>query len=105
MKNIRAYNNIFSMTSFGGKVDEDVNRMDGPYVFKVFGQVCHWIGAFDVVDEKGPKFLQLYIVDTDHELHNRLSAFRNNENNSLDPTIVQTLIDILTAHNEYVKDF
>ncbi|CAI9259461.1 unnamed protein product [Lactuca saligna] len=105
IKNIRAYNSMFSMTSFGGKVDDTVNRADGPYVFKVSGQVCHWIGAFDVVDEKGPKFLQLYIVDTDHELHNRLSAFPKNENGCLDSTIVEALMDLFTAHNEYVRTF
>lgn len=53
MKNIRGYNNMFSMTSFGGKVDEDINKTVGPYVFKVSGQVCHWIGVFGVVDKKG----------------------------------------------------
>lgn len=57
MKDIRGYNNMFSMTSFEGKVDDDINRTDGPYVFKISDQVCHWIGAFGVVHEKGSKVL------------------------------------------------
>lgn len=96
---------MFSMTSFGGKVDGDINRTVGPYVFKVSCQICHWIGAFGVVDEKGPNFLQLYMVDTEHELRHRLSAFRNTDSQSFDPTIVQILMDIFTAYNEYVRTF
>lgn len=57
MKDIRGYNNMFSMTSFEGKVDDDINRTDGPYVFKISDQVCHWICAFGVVHEKGSKVL------------------------------------------------
>ncbi|KAL3620579.1 hypothetical protein CASFOL_035491 [Castilleja foliolosa] len=45
MENIRAYNNMFSMTSFGARVDDAVNDGRGPYVFKVSGQVSHWIGS------------------------------------------------------------
>ncbi|CAI9290402.1 unnamed protein product [Lactuca saligna] len=34
MRNIRAYNSMFSMTSFGATVDDEVNHGRGPYVFK-----------------------------------------------------------------------
>uniref|UniRef100_A0A251RNC2 Uncharacterized protein n=1 Tax=Helianthus annuus TaxID=4232 RepID=A0A251RNC2_HELAN len=33
MTNIHAYNVMFSMTSFGANVDEDVNYGSGPYVY------------------------------------------------------------------------
>ncbi|GKD69888.1 retrovirus-related pol polyprotein LINE-1, partial [Tanacetum coccineum] len=39
MKNIRAYNQMFAMTSFGAKIDESINRGGGPYVFKLSVQV------------------------------------------------------------------
>ncbi|GKE57298.1 hypothetical protein Tco_1496483, partial [Tanacetum coccineum] len=45
MENIRAYNQMFAMTSFGAKVDDSINRGRGPYVFKVSGQIYHWIGS------------------------------------------------------------
>ncbi|GKC45331.1 hypothetical protein Tco_1063053, partial [Tanacetum coccineum] len=45
MENIRAYNQMFAMTSFGAKIDESINAGKGPYVFKVSGQVYHWIGS------------------------------------------------------------
>lgn len=39
--NIRSYNLMFSMTSFGATVDESINQGSGPYVFSIAGQVCH----------------------------------------------------------------
>ncbi|GJV36121.1 helitron helicase-like domain-containing protein [Tanacetum coccineum] len=45
MDHIRAYNQMFAMTSFGAKVDDSVNNGKGPYVFKVSGQIYHWIGS------------------------------------------------------------
>nr|GEU85361.1 DNA helicase [Tanacetum cinerariifolium] len=43
-ENIRAYNQMFAMTSFGACIDNYVNRRRGPYVFKISGQIYHWIG-------------------------------------------------------------
>ncbi|PWA57253.1 hypothetical protein CTI12_AA410420 [Artemisia annua] len=37
MQNIRAYNQMFAMTSFGAKIDNTVNQRRGSYVFKVSG--------------------------------------------------------------------
>ncbi|CAI9300097.1 unnamed protein product [Lactuca saligna] len=37
LRDIRAYNNMFAMTSFGANVDEEINDGRGPYVFKVSG--------------------------------------------------------------------
>ncbi|GJY50997.1 DNA helicase [Tanacetum coccineum] len=68
LQNIRAYNQMFAMTSFGAKIDESINAGRGPYVFKVSGQVYHWIGSMCPPVGEAPKFLQLYIYDTDNEL-------------------------------------
>ncbi|GJV89431.1 hypothetical protein Tco_1533369 [Tanacetum coccineum] len=37
MEHIRAYNQMFAMTSFGAKIDHSVNKGRGPYVFKISG--------------------------------------------------------------------
>ena len=68
MKDIRAYNSMFSMTSFGANVDHAVNEDRGPYVFKISGQISHTIGSLSPDPVKGPRFLQLYLFDTDHEV-------------------------------------
>nr|GFA25969.1 helitron helicase-like domain-containing protein [Tanacetum cinerariifolium] len=75
MDNIRAYNQMFSMTSFGVKIDESINDGRGPYVFKVSGQVYHWIRSLCPPPGESPRFLQLYIYDTNHEVENRMRHF------------------------------
>ncbi|GJU50156.1 DNA helicase [Tanacetum coccineum] len=35
LENIRAYNQMFSMTSLGARVDESINNGRGPYMFKI----------------------------------------------------------------------
>ncbi|GJV18819.1 DNA helicase [Tanacetum coccineum] len=56
MENIRAYNQMFAMTSFGAKIDESINTGRGPYIFKVSGPVYHWIGSLCPLREKHQDF-------------------------------------------------
>nr|GFA31219.1 helitron helicase-like domain-containing protein [Tanacetum cinerariifolium] len=56
MEHIRAYNQMFAMTSFGAKVDDWVNKGRGPYVFKVSGQIYHWIGSLCPEEGHDPRF-------------------------------------------------
>ncbi|XP_023739280.1 uncharacterized protein LOC111887346 isoform X2 [Lactuca sativa] len=105
IQSIRAYNIMFSMTSLAAVVDKEINKGSGPSVFKVSGQISHWIGSLCPEDGKGPRFLQLYIVDTEHELSNRLRAFDDPSKPALDERVIATLIRELTLHNEYVRTF
>ncbi|CAI9290023.1 unnamed protein product [Lactuca saligna] len=104
LKDIIAYNSMFSMTSFGANIDKSVNDNRGPYVFKI-GQICHRIGSLSPDPTKGPRFLQLYLFDTENEVQNRLRAFGGPTGTDLDPNIVQYLVTFLGANNEYVKTF
>ncbi|KAL3628077.1 hypothetical protein CASFOL_028179 [Castilleja foliolosa] len=105
MDNVRAYNNMFSMTSFGARVDDAVNDGQGPYVFKVSGQVSHWIGSICPPDNECPRFLQLYIYDTENEVPNRMRFFGSSDNRSLSPNIVRCLSDTLKSCNEFARLF
>ncbi|KAJ9555986.1 hypothetical protein OSB04_010600 [Centaurea solstitialis] len=105
MENIRAYNQIFAMTSFGAKVDDSINNGSGPFVFKVEGQIFHWMGSLCPLEDDNPRFLQMYIYDTENEIHNRLRHFRKANYEDLDPEIVKLLIRLLDNHNELVKLF
>nr|GEU77111.1 DNA helicase [Tanacetum cinerariifolium] len=89
MENIRAYNQMFAMTSFEAKVDESINVGRGSYVFKVSGQIYHWIGSLCPPAGERPRFLQLYIYDTDKEVHNRMDHFGGIDNSQLEPGIVE----------------
>jgi hypothetical protein len=74
--NIRSYNNMFSFTSMGGKIDSGKDDGPGPPHFVVSGQNYRRLGSLIPSDGGRPKFAQLYIYDTDNEISNRLSHFR-----------------------------
>ncbi|GJS83511.1 DNA helicase [Tanacetum coccineum] len=95
---------MFSMTSLGANVDESINNGRGPYVFKISGQLYHWIGSLCPADGEPPRFLQLYIYDTDNEVDNRLTHF-GGDNSVLRRDIVEGLIDLLDSHNALVQLF
>ena len=73
-------------------------------MFKISGQICHWIGGLCPIDDKDPRFLQLYIFDTENEVANRLNHFHSSDR-ILRPDIVQNLIRLLDDSNELVRIF
>ncbi|XP_074318232.1 uncharacterized protein LOC141655028 [Silene latifolia] len=75
-ENIRAYNSMFSFTSMSGKIDHSINQGRGPYTFRMGGQNCHRIGTLVPTGDARPKFCQLYICDTEEEVHNRKNVIR-----------------------------
>ncbi|XP_076901564.1 uncharacterized protein LOC143556009 [Bidens hawaiensis] len=93
------------MTSFGAKVDNSVNRGPGPYVFKIAGQVHHWLGSLCPPADARPRFLQMYVYDTDNEISNRLHAFSNETHSELNAETVSLILRILESCNELVKLF
>ncbi|GJT37939.1 hypothetical protein Tco_0937804 [Tanacetum coccineum] len=95
---------MFSMTSLGANIDESINNGRGLYVFKISGQLYHWIGSLCPADGEPPRFLQLYIYDTDNKVDNRLSHYRG-DNSVLRRDIVEGLIDLLDTHNALVQLF
>ncbi|KAK9056547.1 hypothetical protein SSX86_023909 [Deinandra increscens subsp. villosa] len=105
IENVRAYNSMFAMTSFGAEIDNSVNDGRGPPVFKVGGQVSHWLGSLCPAADKAPSFLQLYIYDTANEVSNRLSHFSPQKKRQLLPSVVNTLIEILNGCNSLVRLF
>ncbi|XP_071718258.1 uncharacterized protein [Rutidosis leptorrhynchoides] len=105
LENIRVYNQMFSMTSFGAKVDDSINTGRSPYVFRISGQIYHWIGSMCPSEGEPPRFLQMYVYDTEHEVENRLSHFGRIADERLSADIVTTLITVLDEHNHLVKLF
>lgn len=59
LDNIRAYNQMSSMTSSGVPVDESINHGRGPYVFKVSCQIFHWIGTLCPTEGHPPRIIYL----------------------------------------------
>ena len=75
-KNMRPYNMAFSFTSLGGKVERSVQKGIGPSMFQLQGENYHLMGSLQPHDGNEAKFGQLYIVDTEHEVENRVNCLR-----------------------------
>nr|GEY73200.1 helitron helicase-like domain-containing protein [Tanacetum cinerariifolium] len=45
---------MFNMASLGAHVDEYVNNGRGPYVFKIFDQLYHWLGSLCPAEGEPP---------------------------------------------------
>lgn len=52
---------------------------------------------------QSPKFCQLYIYDTENEVHNRIDAV--NDTDQLDPEITESLLQMLDEHNGLARGF
>nr|GEU52391.1 uncharacterized protein [Tanacetum cinerariifolium] len=65
--NIRVYNNMFSFTLFGAKIDNSINTGRAPYTFRINGQNYHRMGSLLPAEGMPSKFAQLYFFDTQNE--------------------------------------
>jgi hypothetical protein len=91
----------------GGNIDKNINRGQGPYVFRINGQIHHRIGSLLPKQDDDPKFAELYIFDTKNEIENRIRALNkeDNEINDINPSIVEELRKMLDQYNPLVKVF
>jgi len=107
LQKIRQYNSMFAFTSMGGNIDKTINQGEGPYVFRVNGQIHHHIGSLLPEPNKIPKFAELYIFNTKNEIENRLRALTKEEldRHDLNPAIIKGLQEMLDQHNPLVKIF
>ncbi|GAU50427.1 hypothetical protein TSUD_300270 [Trifolium subterraneum] len=103
---IWSYNNMFSFTSLGGKIDSGVDAGPGPPHFTISGQNYHRLGSLIPNEGHPPKFSQLYIYDTQNEISNRLSHFRAlDSQNPIDPLLAQEILSVMDDYNKLVQIF
>ncbi|XP_072066853.1 uncharacterized protein [Arachis hypogaea] len=103
--NIRSYNSMFQFTSMGAKIDRGINASRGPPTFILCGENYHLIGSLIPPEGNIAKFAQLYIVDSQNEVRNRMSAIRGEDNKNIDEDIVRDLKKMLDEKNVLVKAF
>ena len=75
-QSIRTDNMMFAFTSASIKFDKTISHSRGPPTIKIQGQPCHMIGSLLPMPRKEPKFAQLYIYETENEVHNRINTVR-----------------------------
>ncbi|GKV14785.1 hypothetical protein SLEP1_g25605 [Rubroshorea leprosula] len=86
------------------KIKKD--RRQGPFRFKLCGQCCHRIGSLLPPEGQNPTFAQLYVFDTDNEVHNRLNvANTSTDDDPLNKEIVEDLIKMFDECNKLVQVF
>lgn len=102
---IRQYNSMFAFTSMGGNIVKNINKGNGPYVFRINGQIHHRIGSLLPRPNSVPKFAKLYVYDTKNEIENRIQALtkQDSEEHDLNLYIIEKLEDLLDEHNPLVK--
>jgi len=98
---------MFAFTSMGGNIDKTINKGEGPYVFRINGQIHHRIGSLLPKPNKIPKFVELYIFDTKNEIENRIRALSKEDpyGTDLNPAIMEGLQKRLDECNPLVKVF
>ena len=85
-KYCRLINNMFAFISLGGSIDAHTHK--GIYVFKLHGQLYHYVPSLLLDGLVKPKFLQLYFFDLQHEKENRCGIFPE-----INPSIVGLLME------------
>nr|GEU49522.1 helitron helicase-like domain-containing protein [Tanacetum cinerariifolium] len=96
INNIRAYNQMFSMTSLGANVDNSINNGKGPYVFRVSGQIYHWIGSMCPEEGSDPSSTKDNEFDLIVEEHSRFPQ----RVNKLHPCYMSLQFPLLFVYGE-----
>ncbi|KAL0423660.1 UNVERIFIED_CONTAM: hypothetical protein Sradi_0900800 [Sesamum radiatum] len=85
----------------GVALDENLPAFNqGIYTFRAYGLIYHRIGTLLPPPGMRPRYLQMFIYDTDNELEHLLQ-----ESGGLDPKLIENIRHILDAHNPFVKIF
>nr|GEV45595.1 DNA helicase [Tanacetum cinerariifolium] len=63
--NAHFMDNIRAMTSVGANVDKSINKGKGPYVYRISGQIYHWIGSMcpDEGQPPSPRYMYAHYLD------------------------------------------
>ncbi|XP_031097006.1 uncharacterized protein LOC116001257 [Ipomoea triloba] len=79
---------------------------NSPPIFRINGQNFHLMGGLLPQQGNKPKFVQLYIPDTENEVENCINAFSVSQNmDQLHVKIVEDIKQDLDDHNVLVKSF
>jgi hypothetical protein len=91
----------------GANIIKDINKGEGPYIFRINGQIHHRIGSLLPEQGQPPQYAELYIFYTKNEIKNRIKALHKEDpqEKDIDPNIVQELKNMLHKYNPLVKIF
>ncbi|XGW24731.1 hypothetical protein V3C99_006299, partial [Haemonchus contortus] len=97
-EHIRNYNSAFAFASMGAQLDTP--RSQGPYCFRIHGQIYHRIGPVLPEDGQPHRYGQVYILDTSMAAEERMG---NPANSSCNPRLIPSLGELLHQINIYAQ--
>ena len=100
LENIRHYNAAFAMASWNATLNAHAGM--GPRVVTIHGQAYHLTAAQEAPEGQPPQYAQLYILDTNATMQQRINDPRNQ---ALRPNIMLLLQDQLLAVNPYARQY
>ncbi|XP_065318568.1 uncharacterized protein LOC135926571 [Gordionus sp. m RMFG-2023] len=100
MHHIRSYNSAIAFASMGAQISELSGN--GPYCFKVHGQIYHRTSHLYPQTDILPKFAQLYVLDTSQAIAGRL---QHPANSDCDINIMRHLDQLIRQINPYALSF
>lgn len=98
LKNIRKFNTVFQMTSFGA--ENTVNMQGYMPTFAVEGQIYHQVGSLLPEEGVDSKFLQIYFVGGEEQITRRRNIIPD-----LRASVVEDLQNMLYTENHLVRSF
>ena len=104
--NTCTYNSALQMATTGAQVDYGSKSSNA--TIRISGSVYHCIGPLLPVADRPPKFAQVYLVDSKHELQNRMKAFDKDgekDDRGMRPHIPEALQNMLHSCNHFVRKF
>ena len=97
---IRKYNSALAFASMGAQIAPPPGR--GPYCFRIHGQVYHRTSPLHPVMGNKPKYAQLYILDAEEALNQRMDML---ENSGCEQRLMHTLGEWFSENNELASTF
>ncbi|UYV66597.1 hypothetical protein LAZ67_4002252 [Cordylochernes scorpioides] len=98
--NIRSYNSSLAFASMGAQVD--VFSGQGPFCYRIHGQIYHLTGPLHPHENRAPSYAQLYILDSEAANNTRIAASRPLE---CHPGILTLLDSVLRRVNPYTSAY
>lgn len=98
--NIRSYNSAVAFASMGAQIEEFATQ--GPYCFRIHGQIYHTTSHLHPQQGETRKFAQLYVIEAEEALQKRMELPPNRQ---CLPEILSALDGFLRENNVYAKSF
>ncbi|XP_074603972.1 uncharacterized protein LOC141857378 [Brevipalpus obovatus] len=102
LDSIRVYNSSLAFACFKARYDDSIMRAQGPFCFRIHGQIYHYTSPLHPDRNQHARFAQLYILDTA-----QAEEERNNQANQygINSSLLMQLHNLLSDINIYAQSF